>query len=131
MVEVESVLTPTIQGKVTSTALESSCASASFEMDFSGNDGEANFSYIFVYPASKYSKNGSIYRALIDKDQTFSDTSFDKNADVLISRAITDQSSRPTSVDAEFERIGATALMNIKAPTTSESIRKITFSTTG
>ncbi len=130
MVEKESVLTPTIQGKVTSTALASSGASASFEMDFSGNSGEANFSYIFVYPASKYSKNGDTYRALIEKDQSFSATSFDKYADVLISRAITDQTSRPTSVDAEFERIGATALMNIKAPTTTETIRKITFSTT-
>ena len=48
----------------------------------------------------------------------------------MISRAITDQTSRPTTVEAEFERIGATALMNIKAPTTTETIRSITFSTT-
>ena len=125
--------TPTIQGKVTSTALASAGSSASFEMDFSGNAGDLNFSYVFVYPASKYTKSTgatTIYRGLIDKDQTFSSTSFDKNADLLISKAITDQDSRPTSVDAQFERIGATALMNIKAPTTSETIRKITFSTT-
>ena len=133
MVEVESVLTPTIQNKVNSTALSSAAATASFEMDFSGNSGVGDFSYIFVYPASKYSKNtgeNPIYRALIDKDQTFSATSFDKNADLLISKAITNQTIRPTSVDAKFERIGSTALMNIKAPNTDETIRKITFSTT-
>ena len=125
---VESVAT--VQGKVTSTALAADAASASFTMDFSGNDGDPNFSYIFVYPAAKYTKNGEVYRAQIPDKQTFSATSFDKNADVLISRAITDQTTRPTTVDAEFERIGATALMNIKAPTTTETIRSITFSTT-
>lgn len=122
--------TPTVQGKVTSSALAADAASASFTMDFSGNAGDPNYSYIFVYPASKYTKSGEIYRAQISDKQTFSSTSFDKNADVLISRAITDQDSRPTKVDAEFERIGATALMNIKAPTTTETIRSITFSTT-
>lgn len=122
--------TPTIQSKVTSSALEADAASASFTLDFSGNAGDPNFSYIFVYPASKYTKSGETYRAQIPDKQTFSATSFDKDADVLISRAITDQTSRPTTVDAEFERIGATALMNIKAPTTTEKIRSITFSTT-
>ena len=125
---VESVAT--VQGKVTSTALAADATSASFTMDFSGNSGTANYSYIFVYPASKYTKSNDIYRAQIPDKQTFSSTSFDKDADVLISRAITDQTSRPTTVEAEFERIGATALMNIKAPTTTETIRSITFSTT-
>jgi len=125
---VESVAT--VQGKVTSTALAADASSASFTMDFSGNAGEPKFSYIFVYPAAKYTKSGEIYRTQIPDKQTFSATSFDKNADVLISRAITDQDSRQTTVEAEFERIGATALMNIKAPATTETIRSITFSTT-
>ena len=120
----------TVQGKVTSSALAADAASASFTMDFSRNSGDSNFSYIFVYPAAKYTKNGEIYRVQIPDKQTFSTTSFDKNADVLVSRAITDQTTRPTTVEAEFERIGATALMNIKAPTTTETIRSITFSTT-
>lgn len=120
----------TVQGKVTSSALAADAATASFTMDFSGNPGAPNYSYIFVYPAAKYTKSGEIYRAQIPDKQTFSATTFDKDADVLISRAITDQTTRPTTVSAEFERIGATALMNIKAPTTTEKIRSITFSTT-
>lgn len=128
---VESV--PTIQGKTTSTALDADAANATFTINLSGNTAEPNYSYIFVYPAAKYTKNtgdNPIYRAQIPENQTFSATSFDKDADLLISRAITNQAERPTSVNAEFERIGATALMNIKAPTTNEKIRSITFSTT-
>lgn len=128
---VESV--PTIQGKTTSTALDADAANATFTINLSGNAADPNYSYIFVYPAAKYTKNtgdNPIYRGQIPEKQTFSATSFDKDADLLISRAITDQAERPTSVNAEFERIGATALMNIKAPTTTEKIRSITFSTT-
>ncbi len=130
LVDVEGTPTETVQNKVTSSPLASSGSSASFTMDFSKNEGDAPFSYIFVYPASHYSKSNNTYRAEIPEKQTFSATSFDKNADVLISRAITGQTSRPTSVNAEFERIGATVLMNIKAPTTTEKIRSIIFSTT-
>ncbi len=128
---VESV--PTIQGKTTSTALDADAANATFTINLSGNAADPNYSYIFVYPADKYTKNTGnniIYRGQIPENQTFSATSFDKDADLLISRAITNQAERPTSVNAEFERIGATALMNIKAPTKTEKIRSITFSTT-
>ena len=124
--------TPTVQGKVTSSALDADAETASFTFDLSGNNGGPDYSYIFVYPAEKYTLNqaGTIYRAQIPDKQTFSDTSFDKDADVLISRAITGQAARPTTVQAQFERIGATALMNIKALSTTEKIREITFSTT-
>lgn len=127
---VESV--PTVQGKVTSSALTADAETASFTFDLSGNNGGPDYSYIFVYPAAKYTKSSNTYRAQIPENQTFSANTFDKDADVLISRAITGQAARPTTVEAQFERIGATALMNIKAPSTSttEKIRKITFSTT-
>lgn len=122
--------------KTPSTALTADAASAAFTMDFSGNASlEPNYSYVFVYPASslkKYEKSGdpTIYEAQIPYQQTFESTTFDKNADVLISEGVTGEASRPTSVNVAFERIGATALMNIKAPSTSETISKIVFSTT-
>lgn len=125
--------TPTIQTtRVTSSPLADDASSATFTMNFSGNSGEANFSYIFVYPAASYTvkneANGT-YRGIIPQKQTFALNSFDKNADLLISEPIMNQPSRPTDVSARFERIGSTVLMNIKAPGTSEKIRKITFST--
>lgn len=122
--------------KTPSTALTADAASAAFTMDFSGNASlEPNYSYVFVYPASslkKYEKSGdpTIYETQIPYQQTFESTTFDKNADVLISEGVTGEASRPTSVNVAFERIGATALMNIKAPSTSETISKIVFSTT-
>lgn len=117
--------------KTTSTALDANAASASFTMDFSGNTSlNPNYSYVFVYPAAKLTKYNDIYEANLSYQQTFSATSYDKNADVLISEGVTGQTSRPTSVNVAFERIGATALMNIKAPSTSETISKIVFSTT-
>ncbi len=125
--------TPTIQTtRVTSSPLADDASSATFTMNFSGNSGEANFSYIFVYPAASYtvkSEANGTYRGIIPQKQTFALNSFDKNADLLISEPIMNQPSRPTDVSARFERIGSTVLMNIKAPTTDEVINKITFST--
>ena len=129
--------TPTVQGKTVSSPLAADATTATFTMDFSGNAGSADFSYIFVYPAANYSTDGLNYLAEIPSSQTFTYDSahpekatFDRDADLLISEAITDQAIRPTSVSVAFERIGATARMNIKAPTTDETIESITFSTT-
>lgn len=119
--------------KTVSSALAANSADASFTMDFSGNTTlNPNYSYIFVYPAAGYSVNSgkTKYRAMIPSEQTFSSTSFDKNADILISEPVTGQASRPTSVHVGFERIGATVLMNLKAPETTETITSIVFSTT-
>ena len=119
--------------KTVSSALTADSADASFTMDFSGNTTlSPDYSYIFVYPAVRYSVNDgkTKYRVLIPDEQTFSSTTFDKNADILISEPVSGQASRPTSVHVGFERIGATVLMNLKAPTTSETITSIVFSTT-
>lgn len=119
--------------KTVSSALAANSTDASFTMDFSGNTTlNPNYSYIFVYPATRYSVNDgkTKYRALIPSEQTFSSTTFDKNADILISEPVIGQASRPTSVHVGFERIGATVLMNLKAPTTTETITSIVFSTT-
>ena len=117
--------------KTPSSELAADAASASFTMDFSGNTSlSANYSYLFVYPAGALSLNSEIYRGRIKWDQTFSATSFDKDADLMISEAVSDQATRPTSVNVGFARVGATVLMNLKAPTTSETIQSIEFSTT-
>lgn len=117
--------------KTSSTELAAATTDASFTMDFSGNTSlSANYSYLFVYPASALSQSSEIYRSRIKWDQTFSATSFDKDADLMISEAVMDQATRPTSVNVGFARVGATVLMNIKAPTTSDTIQSIEFSTT-
>lgn len=121
---------PTVQPKVTSSSLASNTDEATFTMDYTGNTGESDFSYIFVYPAANYNKVGEDYLATIPASQTFKSASFDPDADLLISKPLAAQATRPTSVKAQFERIGATVVMNIKAPSTGETIRAIYFSTT-
>lgn len=117
--------------KTPSSELAADAASASFTMDFSGNTSlSANYSYLFVYPAGALTQSSEIYRGRIKWDQTFSATSFDKDADLMISEAVSDQATRPTSVNVGFARVGATVLMNLKAPSTSETIQSIEFSTT-
>ena len=117
--------------KTSSSKLDANTSSASFTMDFSGNTTlSANYSYLFVYPAAALSQSSDIYRGRIKWDQTFTSTTFDKDADLLISEAVTDQAARPTSVNVGFARVGATVLMNLKAPTTTETIQSIEFSTT-
>lgn len=117
--------------KTVSTALAANAASASFTMDFSGNTSlSPSFSYLFVYPSNALTQSGEIYRGRIKNTQTFTSTSFDKTADLMISEAVMDQATRPTSVNVAFTRVGATVLMNLKAPTTSETIQSIEFSTT-
>lgn len=117
--------------KTSSSELEANAASASFTMDFSGNTSlSANYSYLFVYPAGALGRNSDVYRGRIKWNQTFSATSFDKDADYMVSEAVSDQATRPTSVNVGFARVGATVLMNLKAPSTSETIQSIEFSTT-
>ena len=129
--EVSSVASvATVQPKVASSPLAADADEATFTMDFSANEGECDFSYIFVYPAANYNNVGSDYLATIPAVQTFKSASFDPDADLLISKPLAAQATRPTSVEAQFERIGATVVMNIKAPSTSETIRAIYFSTT-
>ena len=129
--EVSSVASvATVQPKVTSSSLTEAADNATFTMDFSANEGESDFSYIFVYPAANYNKVGSDYLATIPTVQTFKSASFDPDADLLISKPLAAQATRPTSVNAQFERIGATVVMYIKAPLTEEKIRAIYFSTT-
>ena len=120
----------TVQPKVSSSPLGEDANEATFTMDFSANEGESDFSYIFVYPAANYNKVESDYLATIPAVQTFQSASFDPDADLLISKPLAAQATRPTSVEAQFERIGATVVMKIKAPSTSETIRAIYFSTT-
>ena len=92
--------------KTVSSALTADSADASFTMDFSGNTTlSPDYSYIFVYPAVRYSVNDgkTKYRVLIPDEQTFSSTTFDKNADILISEPVSGQASRPTSVHVGFD----------------------------
>lgn len=90
------------------------------------------YKYAFVYPASALGtteiSNQNEYTVNIKQEQTFLANSFDPAADALISEFI-ESETRPSTVETKFARIGATARMVLKCPTTTETITSITFST--
>ena len=119
----------TVQGMTESTPLASGGASAQFQFAFSGSPS-APYDYTFVYPAAALSLESTKYLVSLPATQTFVANSFDPAADVLISEHIHSESTRPDNINARFVRLGGTARMTIKAPTTTETIQKIIFSTT-
>lgn len=119
----------TVQGRTESTPLASGGATAHFQFAFSGSPS-APYDYTFVYPAAALSLESTKYLVSLPATQTFVANSFDPAADVLISEHIHSESTRPDNINARFVRLGGTARMTIKAPTTTETIQKIIFSTT-
>lgn len=120
-----------VQGKTSSAALSLTepAATATFTLPFTGTPS-APYDYTFIYPASALDKSGAKYRVRLNKNQTFKANSFDPDADILISEHVHEATERPSSRTLKFARIGATGRMVIKAPTTDETVQKITLSTT-
>lgn len=118
-----------VQAKAESDPLTAPQAQASFGITLTG-EVEAPYDYTFVYPASALSKKNDKYLVTLPSEQVFSATSFDLGADVLVSEHLHYAATRPTSVNATFARLGATARMVIKAPDTEERVERIIVSTT-
>lgn len=118
-----------VQAKAESDPLTSPAATATFGLSLPGAV-EAPYDYTFVYPSSALSKVAEQYRITIPGEQTFPANSFDIQADVLVAEHQHFATDRPTELSARFARLGATARMVLKAPTTAERIQRITFSTT-
>ena len=114
--------------KTVSDPLDAGGASASFNLSFSGSPS-GPFTYTFVYPASALSKSGDDFLLTIPQRQRFREGSFDPAADVLVSRPVA-SATRPGTAHAYFARVGATAVLTLSAPSTSETLRRITLSTT-
>lgn len=117
-----------VQDKTSSEPLESSGETAAFNLMLEG-DVPAPYSYTFVYPASALDKKGDNYLVTIPFSQTFQPNSFDSSADVLVSEYIEFPLERPEFLSTRFARLGGTARMVIKAPSTEEVIESISFST--
>lgn len=114
--------------KTESDPLEEGGSSASFGFSFPGSVS-GPFSYTFVYPSSALSKDGDTFKITLPQRQRFAPDSFDPDADLLVSETVY-AAERPSSAYVSFARLGATALLTLTAPSTSETVRHITFSTT-
>lgn len=113
-----------------SVELEEGGATTSFVFNLAAKGGSA-YQYTFIYPASALSSggNGSFQRIRIPSRQVFGESSWDPAADLLRSETL-NLNAQPTDLNLRFERIGATAKMQLTGLSTTEVIRKVRFSTT-
>lgn len=116
-----------IQDKSVSYPLAYGGSNATFSFSLTGSP-QAPFNYTFVYPASALGEMHGHYSVTLPQNQVFTANSFDSSADVLVSQHIQSE-ERPNSVLTSFARLGGTARMVIKAPSTDEIVQKIVFST--
>ena len=119
-----------------SAPLASGGKTAGFEFTFTNQikaGTKVGLDFTFVYPSSALTEvSTNQFRVTLPSAQTFPAGSFDPAADVLVSRPWhMDSPAYPFGgVTASFARLGGTARMTIKAPTTTEIIQKIIFSST-
>ena len=119
-----------------SAPLASGGKTAGFEFTFT-NDIKAGtkvgLDFTFVYPSSALTEvSTNQFRVTLPSAQTFPAGSFDPAADVLVSSQwhMNSPAYPVEGFRASFARLGGTARMTIKAPTTTETIQKIIFSST-
>lgn len=112
--------------KSNSNSLTAGGAEATFSFDLSGGVGGSRYAYTFVHPSSALSQINGTYSVSIPSAQIFPTGSFDPHADVLVSKP-QEVTERPTSLTAQFARLGGTGKMTITAPSTEEKVLWITL----
>lgn len=116
--------------EIPSAALSEGASEAIFDVELQVTEG-ASFLYETVYPAEAFSTSSGenvFYRLRIPENQEYSASSFDGDADVMISRPVL-ESEQPEELSLEYKRIGAAARMVLKGITAGETITKVVFST--
>ncbi len=114
------------KAKSSSLALAAGGAEATFSFNLSGGVGGSRYAYTFVHPSSALSQINGTYAVSIPSAQIFPAGSFDPHADVLVSKP-QEVTVRPTSLTAQFARLGGTGKMTIMAPSTEEKVLWITL----
>jgi endonuclease G len=115
-----------VQSKAKSSPLGAGGAEATFSFNLTGGVSGSKYAYTFVHPSSALSQINGTYAVSIPSAQIFPTGSFDPHADVLVSKP-QEVTERPTSLTAQFARLGGTGKMTITAPTTAEKVLWITL----
>lgn len=107
---------------------------ANFQVAFTENTTAESFIYSAVYPATSFadqkSGNTDCYRVNLPNEQTPSLTSFDANADLLVSMPVTktlQPSEGGEALQFRFQRIASVGKMTLKGITAGEKIAKVEF----
>lgn len=83
---------------------------------FASNEGKDSYQYVTVYPASGYvsAENISSATLALPAKQTMSETSYDPNADLMVSKVVTAAAQPTAAQQVQFTRVAAVVKMTLK-----------------
>lgn len=83
---------------------------------FAANEGKDSYQYVTVYPASGYVSAEDINSATLalPAKQTMSETSYDPNADLMVSKVVTATAQPTAAQQVQFTRVAAVVKMTLK-----------------
>lgn len=83
---------------------------------FAANEGKESYQYVTVYPASGYVSAEGINSATLalPAKQTMAETSYDPNADLMVSKVVATDAQPTTAQQVQFTRVAAVVKMTLK-----------------
>lgn len=83
---------------------------------FAANDGKESYQYVTIYPASGYVSAEGISSATLalPAKQTMAETSYDPNADLMVSKVVATDAQPTTAQQVQFTRVAAVVKMTLK-----------------
>lgn len=83
---------------------------------FAANEGKDSYQYVTVYPAGGYVSAEDISSATLalPAKQTMSETSYDPNADLMVSKVVTTDAQPTAAQQVQFTRVAAVVKMTLK-----------------
>lgn len=83
---------------------------------FAANDGKESYQYVTVYPASGYVSAEGISSATLalPAKQTMAETSYDPDADLMVSKVVATDAQPTTAQQVQFTRVAAVVQMTLK-----------------
>lgn len=83
---------------------------------FAANDGKESYQYVTVYPASGYVSAEDISSATLalPAKQTMAETSYDPDADLMVSKVVATDAQPTTAQQVQFTRVAAVVKMTLK-----------------
>lgn len=83
---------------------------------FASNEGKDSYQYVTVYPTSGYvsAENISSATLALPAKQTMSETSYDPNADLMVSKVVTAAAQPTAAQQVQFTRVAAVVKMTLK-----------------
>lgn len=102
---------------------------------FPANEGKASYQYVTIYPASGYVAAEGISSATLSlpASQTMAETSYDPNADLMVSKVVATDAQPTTAQMVQFTRVAAVVKMTLKnfGVELGDEVEKVVFTAEG